>query len=117
MVITQAKMNVKAIELLDALHKANQKYDKINTFLQKEINSDFRTPYIALDEHIEGKVVEFLDWVLGYDIASYFLYECQHMKNGGSIEDGGKKWRIKTIDDVVKYVADMMEQDQTRDSI
>ena len=92
----------KACEVLATIQKRKSAYDSINTIL-RQTQGDFATQIEAMDNDIENAVVKLLDEILGAELASYWLYECSLMPNGGRIEDNGKKWRIKTIRDVKKY--------------
>jgi hypothetical protein len=105
MTLTHTALCSKALKTLKALHEAHQKYDKVNDYLRKEIGGDF-CPTLLVNEQVEDQVVKLLDFILGDEIASYFMYECT--PNSGSIKHNGKEWKIRTIDDVAKYVADNM---------
>lgn len=103
---TESTVCSRAIALLNILHQRRQKYDGINRFLSKEIEIEPMTIH-ACDEKLESAIVDFLDWILGDEIASYWLYECDCRPDGGRIEFEGKDYPIKTIDDVIAYVAAM----------
>ena len=95
-----------ALSLVDAMAKANKRYRDLNNQIKKVQGSDFPTYIPYCDERIENETVKLLDVILGDEIASYFLYECPSMPEGGRMIVKGKEWRIKTISDVAKYVAD-----------
>lgn len=48
--------------------------------------------------------MKLLDAILENEVASYYLHECQTMNGGGEIKENGKRYPIRNIDDVRKYV-------------
>lgn len=92
----------KAVEVMWRWEQAKAQYDDINKTLAV-LNPDFPPRVEMIDGRLEQTVVALLDEVLGDEIASYYLYECSLMKDGGRIVDNGKEWPIKTLDDVLAY--------------
>ena len=92
----------KACDVLAIIKRQDDKYRTINSAI-RELQGDFSTHLNTMDDAIQSSVVALLDNILGAELASYWLYECVDHKDGGMIEDNGKKWRIKTIQDVKKY--------------
>ena len=95
-----------AIETIETFIKMKGEYNSVNDKLKK-ISPDFPTRINAIDDKIELSVVKLLDVILGNaDLASYFIYECQDMKNGGSIycNSTNKEYKLKSISDLVKYI-------------
>lgn len=90
-------------QLYDTCNVLNDAYKQVKDCL-KEDNHLPSTCFRAVHPDIEKSVVDMLDEILGDTVASYFLYECSTMKNGGKIVVGDVTYPIKTIDDVVKYV-------------
>lgn len=95
-------MKEQAISLLNTLDKRKKKYDKINKSI-RELQGDFPTYIQSIDTDIEVEIVKLLDEILD-NTASYYLYECQTMNGGGEIKENGKRYPIRNIDDVRKYV-------------
>jgi hypothetical protein len=50
----------------------------------------------CMDEKVERAVVDLLDKILGFEIASYFLYRCQRGSRG-KIQVDGRSWPIRSI--------------------
>lgn len=97
-----------AIVLLEEIKTYNNSYDIINDQL-KAIQGDFYTHVSCINDTLCTRVVALLDEILEpnaieYAIASYYLYECDTMKDGGLIKCCTKTFIIKTIDDVRQYV-------------
>lgn len=97
------KLKTLALDILEIIDKKKDAYDKINSEIKK-IQPDFSTHLFVVDYELEGKFINLLDEILGSEIASYYLYECKNMKNGGIITDKGKEFKIKSIADVKKYL-------------
>lgn len=93
----------RALETLDVFDKRRLLYDTVNQSI-KDLNPDFPSLITMIDEKIETSIVNVLDSILGAEIASYYLNECRFMKDGGYIIEDGKKWPIRTVDDVRAYV-------------
>lgn len=72
----------------------------------RALQGDFSAHHSAIDESVYGQVIRLIDAVLGdQEIGSYFLHECQTMKNGGSVtEVDGREWPLRTMDDLRAYV-------------
>lgn len=101
--MTQTTKQDLAFELIELILKKEEAYNKINRLIEKEqcAACGFR----CMDGQIEDSVMNLLDSVLGDEIASYFMYECSMMPNGGMItHEDGKTWRISSIKDVKDYV-------------
>lgn len=96
-------MKEQAISLLNTLDKRKKKYDKINKSI-RELQGDFPTYAQDIDTEIEAGLVKLLDAILENEVASYYLHECQTMNGGGEIKENGKRYPIRNIDDVRKYV-------------
>ena len=94
----------RALEALNVFDERRALYDSANKAV-KALNPDFPSLVNFIDPAIETSVVKVLDLVLGDEIASYYLNEVSHMKEGGRIEENGKVWLIRTVDDVRAYVA------------
>ena len=93
-----------ALSLLGLIAERKDAYHELSRTIMGVQGADFHFQLNAMDGAIEGAVVALLDEILGDTMATYFLYECQHMKDGGFIEFEGKRWPIKTIDDVRRYI-------------
>lgn len=97
-------MKEQAISLLDTIDKQKQKYDEINKKLRK-LQGEFSTHIQDMDTDIESGIVDLLDTVLGYKLASYYLYDCYSTgKRQGWIKEYGVKYPIQDIEDVRKFV-------------
>lgn len=94
----------KALDLLRLLVLKQDDYDNINKQIRTIQGNDFPTTIRSIDLALEDYVVNLLDSVLGDNIASYWIYECQHMKNGGSITENNIEWKITNIDSVEAFV-------------
>jgi len=99
---------LKAIrDMIEAIVKRKDDYDKANAALKEHIGGDFLPTYV-----IDGEIISPLLNVLkvflgGDDVCEYFLYE-----KGGKISVQKSKrpdlWRhynISSIDDVMVYIA------------
>lgn len=94
-----------ALTALSTMADRRARYDEANK-AYKWLNPDFPQTVTAIDPEIETALVKVLDEALGDEIASYFLFEVQHMKGGGNIvETNGTEWPIASIEDVRAYVA------------
>ena len=92
-----------ACKLLAIIAKSKARYDSVNATL-RGIQGDFPTHIEAIDIEVEDAVIKMLDKMLGAELASYWLYECDGGKGrAGLIEDDGREWRIKSIGDVKRY--------------
>lgn len=91
-----------ACDTLSFIKKRKARYDVLNETL-KALQGDFAMHFDGMDCDIEAKVIKLLDNILGAELASYWLYECCSMPNGGKITDNGKTFRIKSIGDVKRY--------------
>lgn len=97
------KLKDKAIDLLEVIYEIGKKYDKINESLRK-LDPEFPARIRSIDTDTEVEVVKLIDHILGGEWGSYFLYECADMKDGGLVVDGGKEYKIKTVEDLRKYI-------------
>ena len=102
--IAQAALQGKALAVLDTMQRTQKIYDDLNKTIKKHTGKD-DSLLTMCDEKLESIIVAFLNDVLGHEIASYFLYECQAMKDGGKIETEKGEWPIKTIEDVFTFIA------------
>lgn len=93
----------RALEMLQTFDERKALYKAANAAI-KATNPDFPSLINMIDPAIETSMLKVLDAVLGDEIASYYINEIQFMKDGGSITENGKTWRIKTVDDVRAYV-------------
>lgn len=104
------KLHKEAVNLIETIVERRQKYEKINDQI-RELQGDFPTHLNFIDTDCEAKTVELLDKVLGdEELASYFIYECQNRKEGGYIQinEDGKKYPLKTIKDLEKYIKEQL---------
>jgi hypothetical protein len=93
-----------ALEIVKIMHERKEKYEIINRDIYK-LMGDFPSYLQFADCDFESAVVKLLDIILGDESASYFLYECSSMPDGGFIiEKNNSKWPIKTFEDLEKYV-------------
>lgn len=92
-----------ALDTLQVLFDRRTAYDAVNKEI-KGLNPDFPSLVTVVDPKIETAVVKLLDAILGDFVASYFLYECWHMKDGGKIVENEVEWPIRSMDDVRAYV-------------
>jgi len=97
-------MKEQSIALLDTIDKRKKKYDDINKRL-RNIQGDSSTNIQAIDIGIEADTVSLLDIILGDEVASYYLNECNwDGVRKGRIEEYGISYPIKDIEDVKKFV-------------
>ena len=97
------KIKKEALALLKLLHAKQKKYEKLNDKIRNLI-PEF-TPYIqSIDDDYLTGVTKLLDDILGDKLASYLLFETDgsdkyyyHLKDG-------KKFPIRNVDDIVKYM-------------
>jgi len=97
------KIKKEALALLRLLHAKQKKYEKLNDKIRNLI-PEF-TPYIqSIDDDYLTGVTKLLDDILGDELASYLLFETDgsdkyyyHLKDG-------KKFPIRNVDDIVKYM-------------
>lgn len=99
----------KACDTLSLIAQRKEKYDVLNKMLC-ELQGDFHDRIEAVDIKIEDAVIKLLDNILGAELASYWLYECSSMPNGGKITDNGKTFRIKSIGDLKRYARFLSKQ-------
>lgn len=92
-----------ALNTLEVIVARSAEYAAANKAI-KSLNPDFPSLVTVIDPKIETAVVKLLDGILGDAIASYFLYEVSHMKDGGKIVENDVEWPIKSMDDVRAYV-------------
>lgn len=92
-----------ALEVLEVIYNRRKQYDALNSKIRK-IQTDFPNYIQDIDIEVEAIVVKLLDYILGDEIASYWLYEASDMKNGGMIVICEKEYPIKTFEDVIKFV-------------
>jgi len=94
-----------ALALLQVLADRKAAYDEINLAIGKVQGEQiFSTHIFAMDEKIETAVVALLDHILGDELATYFLYEALGMKGDAYIQDHGRRWPIRSVEDVGTYV-------------
>jgi len=97
------KIKKEALALLKLLHAKQKKYEKLNDKIRNLI-PEF-TPYVqSIDDEYYSGVTKLLDDILGDELASYLLFETDgsdkyyyHLKDG-------KKFPIRNVDDIVKYM-------------
>ena len=97
------KIKKEALALLRLLHAKQKKYEKLNDKIRNLI-PEF-TPYVqSIDDEYYSGVTKLLDDILGDELASYLLFETDgsdkyyyHLKDG-------KKFPIRNVDDIVKYM-------------
>ena len=96
------------LDLLDLLINRRNSYDKINKMISEvDDDGDFPTFLNVMPSDILTSIMGLLDQILlpGDELASYFFWECQSMKDGGSITvKSGREFKIKTIADLKKYL-------------
>ena len=94
-----------AIDLIEVYLERSKKYESINSDL-KDIQGDFPQRLNVIDDELLSKLLKLLDQALDNDdTASYFIFECQNMKGGGSVQlNGGKTYPLKTIQDLKDYI-------------
>jgi hypothetical protein len=93
------KLKKEAFALLKLLHAKEKKYIKLNQKIRK-LQGDFPTHIQSIDEEYYAEVVKLLDLIIGDEWASYLLFECDPE---GSVELNGKKFRIRNVDDIIKF--------------
>lgn len=98
-----------ACDTLSLIAQRKEKYDAVNAQM-RGLQGEFYTHCEAMDNDIETGVIKLLDNILGAELASYWLYECSAMPNGGKITDNGKTFRIKSIGDVKRYARYLSKQ-------
>lgn len=91
-----------ALAALQALHDARGRSDRITEALREEW-PDLDGLFLP-SPAVEDATIKLIDAALGDTVGSYFLYECLSMKDGGAIEVGGRRYPIRTIDDVRAYL-------------
>lgn len=98
----------KIIKLLDDI---DLELDNFNDRLQKVFGADSCTMYYAPLSIINNYVIDFLQTEFNEtkEGAEWFIYEgLPQIKNGGtSIEENGKIWNIKTINDYYDYLVSL----------
>jgi hypothetical protein len=93
-----------ALVIIEKLMEAQPAFDALNEQMSI-LNSGTTTMFAPMAECVADKVVDLLDIVLGEELASYFLYDCQCMGDGGSIKEiDGTVWPLKTIANLRTYV-------------
>ena len=96
-------MITEACNLLALIAKRKRDYERALKPLQA-LQGDFNIDMDAMDAVLEDAIIKMLDKMLGAELASYWLYECDGGEGrAGRIEDNGKEWRIKSIGDVRRY--------------
>lgn len=97
--------------LMEKIVSVQTAFDEMNT-LSRALFGDFAPTFSPLPDCIANEVVALADAVLGDDLASYFLYECQRApvigggEAGGSITlADGRQFPICTVSDVRAYLA------------
>jgi hypothetical protein len=92
-----------ALALLRLLHAKQKKYRKLNDKI-RELQGDFPTHIQSIDDEYYSGVTKLLDDILGDELASYLLFETDgsdkyyyHLKDG-------KKFPIRNVDDIIKYM-------------
>ncbi|WP_422923167.1 hypothetical protein [Singulisphaera sp. PoT] len=85
-------------------YSEEQRYRETNRVL-RGLDGDFPITALAASGTIVTSVVRLLDAFLGDEIASYFLFEANNMKDGGEIvEPDGREWPICSLEDVKAYI-------------
>lgn len=100
----------KALNLVEVIQTKTKAYYEVNRNL-RQLQGDFAAHIQLMDVQVETHLVDFLDTILGDELASYYLFEVQSMKNGGSIFPKAKshptlEYKIKTVKDLEKYLID-----------
>lgn len=97
-----------ALKVLALIREETEKAREINKQLTEFDGGDFSPQISAMTTKMESEVVALIDCILepqsNYPIGSYWLYETNAMKDGGFIQIEENKYRIKTIEDVKKYI-------------
>lgn len=91
-----------ALALTNLIVVKKKKYWELNKKIAK-LQGDFPTHLQIFDDEIGDFTIKLLDEILGDELASYFIYECQS-GNPKFILDKGVKYPIKTIKDLEKYL-------------
>lgn len=100
------ELQLQAIELIRLIEEREKEYYEVNNQLRK-LQGDFYTYIQINDERVGAEMVKLLDKILkpaGCELASYYLYECTGMKDGGAIYEGIVEYKIRDIEDLKKYV-------------
>lgn len=99
-----------AIELIALIEKKEAEYRKVNDEMRR-IQGDFSSHIEVMNEGVFSGVVNLLDEIIGDELASYYLFECRNMKDGGAIHDvDGVVYKIRNIDDVKAYMDAMAKK-------
>ncbi len=91
------EMALDAIRVIDATNRRHKKATKHLAL----IHQDFQW-LSPIPSAVEAALVKILDEILGDDLASYYLY--QSIPGGGLIEENGRTWPIRTVDDIAAYI-------------
>lgn len=90
-----------AISAMRVIIERRDAYEKINDDISK-LQPDFPQRVQAMDANVEWAFVDLLDAILGDNLASYYLYDMP--KNGGTITNGKDVFKIRRLEDLLKYV-------------
>lgn len=96
-------MKARAIELISLIEKKDAEYQKVNTTM-REIQGDFSSHIEIINTDIYSGITDLLDEILGDELASYYLFECSTMKEGGAIVENKKEYKLRNIEDLKAYV-------------
>jgi len=97
------KIKKEALTLLKLLHTKQKKYEKLNDKIRNLI-PEF-TPYIqSIDDEYYSGVTKLLDEILGDELASYLLFETDGSDRFYIQLKEGKKFPMRNVDDIIKYM-------------
>lgn len=102
-----------ALAALQSLCSTSDKADALNKKITKfSGDPDFR-PYNIYPIHgeLQEYYISMCDALLIDNIASYYYYEANHMKDGGHIVVDGREYPIRTLEDVKYYVIDQLSKE------
>ena len=94
----------RAIDIITVMQSERARLDSCNKIFS-QLYGDFAAYVPFMPPSTEINLVALLDFILGEEMASYYLYECTNMDTGGYIQEkNGTHWKIETTDDLRKYI-------------
>lgn len=95
---------IKAVALIELIEKKNNKYALINKDISK-IQPDFPSHVQFMDHEVFDNVINYLDIVLGDQLASYYIFESSPRKI--SIKDKKKEvdFNLNNIKELKQYLS------------
>jgi len=97
------KIQKEALALLRLLHAKQKKYSKLNDKI-RDLIPEF-TPYIqSIDDEYYAGAVGLIDKILGDELASYLLFETDGSDSYYYQLKEGKKFPIRSVNDIIKYM-------------